>query len=87
MVVSVSLLLGPFTLPCMKGALAVTDMERLVLGIAACALCMLVAAEVEGNLATVTVEQVVVVVVAAGAISWFEKRFLAPLCMCVAQYF
>lgn len=44
MVVSVSLLLGPFSLHCMKGALAGTDMERFVLGIAECAWCMLVMA-------------------------------------------
>lgn len=63
-------------------------MERFVLGIAESSFCMLVVAGEFGNRAMVTAEQVVVVVVAAAAaISWLAKRFLAPLCMCVAQYF
>lgn len=66
----------------MNGALAGIDMERFVFGIAQCAFCMLVVVEGQGNRAMVTAEQVVV---AAG--SSLVKRFLAPLCMCVAQYF
>lgn len=88
MVVSVSLLLEPFPLHCMKGALAGTDMERFVLGIAEPSFCMSAVAWKFGNRAMVTAELVVVVLAAAAAaISWFAKRFLAPLCMCVAQYF
>ena len=90
LVSSVSLLPTLFWLQSTKGALSWTDIESFVLGDQQFAFWTSVGAEGSGIRAMVTAELISVVVVmtvVAGGDSRFVKRLLAPLCICVAQYF